>query len=65
MLLIELPLFISSGLGVGMTTNTIISCVPFFANWIFSVGYSRETVYTEGKGKWKVFVTEAVILDVK
>jgi len=50
MLLIELPLFISSGLGVGMTTNTIISCVPFFANWIFSVGYSRLLDHAKSKG---------------
>jgi hypothetical protein len=38
MLLVELPLFARSGLGVDMT---IMSSVPFFANWIFSVVYSK------------------------
>lgn len=41
MLLIELPLFLRTGLKVGMTTNTIMSSVPFFANFIFSLLYSR------------------------
>ena len=41
MLLVELPLFARSGLGVDMTINTIMSSVPFFANWIFSVVYSK------------------------
>ena len=41
MLLVELPLFARSGLGVDMTTNTIISSIPFFANWIFSVVFSK------------------------
>ena len=41
MLLVELPLFARSGLGVDMNTITIMSSVPFFANWIFSVVYSK------------------------
>ena len=41
MLLVELPLFARSGLGMDMNTITIMSSVPFFANWIFSVVYSK------------------------
>lgn len=49
MLLIELPLFVRSGLGVGMAVNTIISCVPFFVNWGFSVGFSKCLDWARGK----------------
>lgn len=50
MLLVELPLFARSGLGVGMTMNTIMSSVPFFANWIFSVIYSKSLDTARSKG---------------
>jgi hypothetical protein len=33
-----------------MKLNTVISCVPFFANWIFSVIFRQET------GRIKVFL---------
>ena len=41
MLLVELPVFARTGLCVDMTMNTLMSSVPFFANWIFSVLYSK------------------------
>ena len=33
-----------------MTVNTIVSCVPFFANWMFSVGYSKALDTMMAKG---------------
>eukprot|EP00092_Neocalanus_flemingeri_P031916 GFUD01034672.1.p1 GENE.GFUD01034672.1~~GFUD01034672.1.p1 ORF type:complete len:490 (+),score=95.67 GFUD01034672.1:74-1543(+) len=50
MLLVELPLFARSGLGVDMTITTILSSVPFFANWIFSVVYSKSLDTARAKG---------------
>jgi hypothetical protein len=32
-----------TGLSLDMTLNTVISCVPFFANWIFSVIFRHRT----------------------
>ena len=40
MLLVELPLFARS-LNLDLTMITVMSSVPFFANWIFSVVYSK------------------------
>ena len=40
MLLVELPLFARS-LNLDITMITVMSSVPFFANWIFSVVYSK------------------------
>merc|ERR1719431_2407771 len=50
MLLVELPLFARSGLQVDMTVNTIMSSVPFFANWIFSVLFSKTLDTAIAKG---------------
>lgn len=50
MLLVELPLFARSGLKVDMTVNTIMSSVPFFANWIFSVVFSKTLDTARAKG---------------
>ena len=49
MLLIELPLFMRTGLEVDMTINTIISSVPFFANWMWSVVYSKGLQWARSK----------------
>jgi len=51
MLLVELPLFARSGLGVGIAINTIMSSVPFFANWVWSIAYSKtlDTLVSQGK----------------
>ena len=57
MLLIELPLFVRTGLGVDMTINTIISSVPFFANWMFSIAYSRGLDW--GRSKEYISTTSA------
>jgi len=50
MLLVELPLFARSGLGVGIGVNTIMSSVPFLANWLWSISYSKtlDTLVSQG-----------------
>ena len=58
MLLVELPLFARSGLGLGMTMNTVMSSVPFFANWIFSVVYGK----CLDMARAKVFFSSMVLL---
>jgi len=50
MLLVELPLFAKQGLEVDNTINTIMSSVPFFANWLFSVLYSKGLDALRNKG---------------
>ena len=49
MLLVELPLFAKNGLNMDMKMNTVISCVPFFANWIFSIIYSKTLDHVRAK----------------
>ena len=39
----DLSLSSRTGLSLDMKLNTVISCVPFFANWIFSVIFRQET----------------------
>jgi len=50
MLLVELPLFARSGLGVGIGINTLMSSVPFLANWLWSISYSKalDTLISKG-----------------
>jgi len=40
MLLVELPTFLSVGLGFAISENAVLSAVPFFMNWLFSIFYS-------------------------
>jgi len=49
MLLVELPLFART-LGLDITMITVMSSVPFFANWIFSVVYSKSLDTCRAKG---------------
>ena len=41
MFLVELPLFMGSGLGFNIKENAGLSCVPFLCNWVFSIIYSK------------------------
>jgi ACS family sodium-dependent inorganic phosphate cotransporter len=41
MLLVELPMFMSTGLGFNIKENALLSAVPFLCNWIYSIFYSR------------------------
>jgi ACS family sodium-dependent inorganic phosphate cotransporter len=41
MLLVELPSFMSAGLGFNIKENALLSAVPFLCNWIYSIVYSR------------------------
>ena len=40
MLLVELPLFMSNGLGFNIKDNALLSTLPFLANWLFTIFYS-------------------------
>jgi len=50
LLLVELPLFASSGLGLSMSMNTVMSSAPFLANWIFSLIYGKSIDTARAKG---------------
>ena len=41
MLLVELPLFARTGLGADMQLITLMASLPFLANWLWSLAYSR------------------------
>lgn len=41
MLLVELPLFAKTGLGVDMEVITLMASLPFLANWVWCLVYSR------------------------
>ena len=40
MLLVELPMFLSVGLGFPISENAVLSALPFLCNWLFSMLYS-------------------------
>ena len=50
MLLVELPLFARTGLGVDMEVITLMSSLPFLANWVWSLVYSRILDHLRSQG---------------
>jgi len=64
MLLVELPSFARSGLNVNMTVNTIMSSVPFFANWIFSVVFSKILDTLREKGTISTVIARKIAVGV-
>ena len=50
MLLVELPLFARTGLGADMQLITLMASLPFLANWLWSLAYSRalDTLRAQG-----------------
>lgn len=50
MLLVELPLFMRTGLGFNIKENAGLSCVPFLCNWLFSIVYSNRLDWARSKG---------------
>ncbi|KAL7642838.1 UNVERIFIED_CONTAM: hypothetical protein RMT77_006126 [Armadillidium vulgare] len=51
-LLTQLPLYMSSIIGVNIKTNGLLSSLPLFALYIGSVGFSCVTNYLMGKVNW-------------
>ena len=51
MLLVELPLFAKTGLGVDMEVITVMASLPFLANWLWSLGYSRGLDHLRSRGR--------------
>ena len=41
MLLVELPLFLRTGLGADLATLTVLTSLPFLANWAWALGWAR------------------------
>ena len=41
MLLVELPLFLRTGLGADLATTTALTSIPFLANWAWSLAWAR------------------------
>jgi len=64
MLLVELPMFARQGLKVNMSVITIMSSVPFFANWIFSVAFSKTIDTLREKGKISTVVARKISVGV-
>eukprot|EP00095_Tigriopus_kingsejongensis_P005794 maker-scaffold88_size394946-snap-gene-2.23 protein:Tk05794 transcript:maker-scaffold88_size394946-snap-gene-2.23-mRNA-1 annotation:"hypothetical protein DAPPUDRAFT_52115" len=50
MLLVELPLFMRTGLGFNITENAGLSALPFLCNWLFSIVYSNRLDWAREKG---------------
>eukprot|EP00096_Caligus_rogercresseyi_P014051 TRINITY_DN6595_c0_g1_i1.p1 TRINITY_DN6595_c0_g1~~TRINITY_DN6595_c0_g1_i1.p1 ORF type:complete len:487 (+),score=84.91 TRINITY_DN6595_c0_g1_i1:152-1612(+) len=50
MLLVELPVFMSDGLGFAIKQNAGLSAVPFICNWLFSIVYSNRLDWARSKG---------------
>ncbi|CAB4057066.1 SLC17A [Lepeophtheirus salmonis] len=50
MLLVELPVFMSDGLGFAIKENAGLSSVPFICNWLFSIVYSNRLDWARSKG---------------
>lgn len=50
MLLVELPLFLRTGLGFNIKENAGLSAVPFLCNWVFSIIYSNRLDWARSKG---------------
>ena len=51
MLLVELPLFAKTGLGVDMEVITLMASLPFLANWVWCLVYSRVLDQLMGRGR--------------
>ena len=51
MLLVELPLFAKTGLGVDMEVITLMASLPFLANWVWCLVYSRALDHLMGRGR--------------
>jgi len=64
MLLVEMPLFASTGLQVNMTITTIMSSVPFLANWLWSVAYSKTLDTFIAKGMISTVVARKISVAV-
>ena len=64
MLLVELPLFARS-LNLDLTMITVMSSVPFFANWIFSVVYSKllDTARAKVKYTFSIYFQKGYLID--
>ena len=50
MLLVELPMFMSKGLGFNIKDNALLSTLPFLANWLFTIFYSSTVDTLARKG---------------
>ena len=50
MLLVELPMFMSQGLGFNIKDNALLSTLPFLANWLFTIFYSSTVDTLARKG---------------
>lgn len=50
MLLVELPLFMRTGLGFNIKENAGLSALPFLCNWLFSIVYSNRLDWARQKG---------------
>lgn len=50
MLLVELPLFMRTGLGFNIKENALLSSVPFLCNWIYSMFYGKTVDVLVHKG---------------
>ena len=51
MLLVELPLFAKTGLGVDMEVITLMASLPFLANWVWCLVYSRVLDHMMARGR--------------
>ena len=51
MLLVELPLFARTGLGADMQLITLMASLPFLANWLWSLAYSRALDTLRSRGR--------------
>ena len=51
MLLVELPLFTKTGLGAAMQLVTLMASLPFLANWLWSLAYSRALGPLRSRGR--------------